>query len=232
MIRRLGLLMVAATLQLVALVLAHELVFLARYGSRFGEALVHSGHGETWSSAVTTSLILGAGLAIMAIARLAWLGILVRRRHEHARSAEPRRTPEPRRTLELRRTLEPRLLLRIWLRTGSRLSALAIILLTAQENIERTAMGAGAPGIGILLSPEYAGGLWITLAVGLAVGLVAALFEWRHRALLARLRASRVRQPRVAQGIARRPGITVALPIESILGRRSALRAPPARVAT
>ena len=46
----------ATALQLVALALAHELVFLARYGSRFGEALVHSGHGEAWTAAVLTSI--------------------------------------------------------------------------------------------------------------------------------------------------------------------------------
>lgn len=218
MTRRIGMILAAVTLQLIALVLAHELVFLARYGSRFGEALVHSGHGETWSSAVTTSLLLGAALGVIALARLAWLGALLRRRGGPATSA--------------RRTLEPRLLLRIWLRTGSALAVVGAVMLTGQENLERASVGAAAPGIGILLSPEYAGGLWIALAVGLAVGFVAALFVWRHRVLLARLRTHRPSQPRVASGSIRRPGIAVAPPAESLLGRRSALRAPPAAAAT
>ena len=42
---RIAALLAAAPLQMVALVLAHALVFLARYGSRFNEALVHAGHG-------------------------------------------------------------------------------------------------------------------------------------------------------------------------------------------
>ena len=217
MTRRLGTLVAAVTLQLVAVVLAHELVFLARYGSRFGEALVHSGHGETWSGAVATSLLLAAGLGAVAVARLAWLGVLVRRR---GTPADPQRI------------LEPRVLLRAWLRTGVRLALVGVTLLTAQENVERASIGAAAPGIGILLSPEYAGGLWIALAAGLAVAFVAALFEWRHQVLLARLRTGRSGQPRIAGATARRTGVYVAPPAESLLGRRSALRAPPAVAAT
>ena len=216
MTRRLGTLVAAVTLQLVAVVLAHELVFLARYGSRFGEALVHSGHGETWSGAVTTSLVLGGALGVVGLARLAWLGVLVRRRGG---------------VIASQRTLEPRLLLGTWLRTGTRIAVVGVMLLTIQENLERASIGAAAPGLGILLSPEYAGGLWIALAVGMAVGLVAALFTWRHQVLLARLRARRPSQPRVSTTPARRP--SVAAPrLESILGRRSALRAPPAAAAT
>lgn len=210
---RLARFLAAVSLQVVALVLAHELVFLARYGSRYGEALVHGGHGETWSGAVTTSALFAGLLGIVAVGRLAYLGLLVSRRGPAAS------TPGG--------TLEPRLLAPIWLRTGVRLAVVGVLLLTVQENIERATAGAPAPGAGILLTPEYAGGLWITLAVGLAVGLVAALFEWRHRALLALLRARRSSQPRVASVVIRQPGVVVAHPASSLLGRRSALRAPP-----
>jgi hypothetical protein len=212
MTRRLGMLVAVTTLQLAALVLAHELVYLARYGSRFGEALVHSGHGDAWSGAVTASLVLAAGLALLAIARLAHLGVLIRRRA----GAAPTQA-----------MADPRLLLRIWLRTGPRVALLGVALLTIQENLERAAIGGSGSGPAILLSPEYAGGLWIALAVGLAVGVVAALFEWRSRVLLARLRTPRRRLPRAASGSLRRPGIFVAPPADSLLGRRSALRAPP-----
>ena len=204
---------VAAVLQLVALVLAHELVFLARYGSRFGEILVHTGHGETWSAAVTTSLVLGVALAALAACRLLWLGMLVRRAAVRDRGAAGR--------------LEPRALLRAWLGTAPRLTLLGVGLLTVQENLERASIGGAVPGPGILLTPEYAGGLWITIAVGLAVSLVAALFDWRRRALMAELRAARSRPRRTPTVELRRPRVLARQPVSSLLGRRSGLRAPP-----
>lgn len=207
----------AAALQLVALVLAHQLVYLARYGSVYGEALVHSGHGEAWGAAVTTSLVLGAALAALAAFRLGFLGLLIRRRggNEAPNIGE----------------LRPRPLLGAYLRIAPRLVALSVVLLTIQENVEHALNGQGTPGPGILLTPEYAGGLWITIAVGLAVAFVAALFQWRHRVLLERLRATRPRLRRTVVAPAPRPAI-LERPIESLLGRRSALRAPPGMAAS
>lgn len=210
--RRFGGLLALGVVQAMALVLAHELVFLARYGSRFGEALVHAGHGESWSSAVSASLALGGLLAGFAVFRLARLGLVVRRRAVAPLTAGH---------------LEPRALLRAWLRYGPRLALLNVVLLTLQENLERASSGLAAPGPGILLSPEYAGGLWIALGVGLAVGLVVAMFDWRRRALLARLRAARAPQPRATESIVLRPATRVVRASQSLLGRRSALRAPP-----
>jgi hypothetical protein len=210
--------LIAAGLQLVALVLAHELVYLARYGSLYGEALVHSGHGEAWASAVITSLVLGAVLAAAAALRLARLGIHVRRRAETNRQ----QLGSPIRTASL---------LRGWLRIGLRVATLTVVLLTVQENVERGALTGRPFNIAMLLAPEYAGGLWIATAVGLAVGLVAALFEWRQRVLLARLRAPRPAIPR-SPAIAHRTPIDAERPIESLQGRRSALRAPPTAATT
>lgn len=212
MLRRLARLIAAAALQLVALVLAHQLVYLARYGSRYGEELVHSGHGDAWSAAVATSLVLGVGLAVLAALRLGHLGLLLRRRDTNRDRAA--------------RKLEPRPLLRAFVRIAPRLVVASVVLLTVQENIERGLIGQGLPGVGILLTPEYAGGLWITIAAGLGVAFVAALFQWRHEILVARLRASRPRHGRAGRAPAARPAI-VDRPIESLLGRRSALRAPP-----
>jgi hypothetical protein len=207
-----------AGLVVVSVVLAHELVYLARYGSLYNEALVHAGHGEAWTSAVTASLGLTLGLIVAGVARLAWLGSLVRRRGPgdlHATTG----------------TLVPRALLRGFLRTAPRLVALAAILLSLQENVERLLIGQTLPCPLVLLTPEYAGGLWITIGVGLAVAFVAALFDWRRRALLARLRADRTTVPRHRASQPRRPAIVVRPP-QSLLGRRSALRAPPALTAS
>jgi hypothetical protein len=215
--RRLAGFLAAAAIQLVALVLAHELVFLARYGSRFGEALAHAGHGQTWNAAVTTSIVLAGGLAGVAALRLARLGFLVRRR-----GVVPSGTGG----------LEPRPLLRAWLRIAPRMALLSVVLLSVQENLEQAAIGRAPAGPGILLTPEYAGGLWITIAVALAVGLVAALFDWRRRVLLAKLRAARpsVRRDPAARQL--RPSVVLRRPAESLLGRRSALRAPPVATAS
>src|SRR5262249_4353300 len=103
---------------------------------------------------------------------------------------------------------------------------LQLVLLTTQENVERAAIGEAMPGPGVLLSPEYAGGAWIALAVALAVSLVAALFAWRREVLLACLRAARATLPRIRASVPRRVTHLLA-PVESVLGRRSALRAPP-----
>ena len=53
---RLGIVAAAAVVQLAVLVLAHDLVYLARYGSRYGEALIHSGHGDAWRAAAASSI--------------------------------------------------------------------------------------------------------------------------------------------------------------------------------
>jgi len=211
---RLGRFATAAVLQLAALVLAHQLVYLARYGSRFGEALVHSGHGDAWTVAVISSFVLGAGFVALAVARLVRLALLIRRSGARVAAHSPRGQ------------LAPGGLLRTWLRLAPRVAVLQLILLTAQENIERSAIGEPMPGPGILLSPEYAGGAWIALAVALLVSLVAALFAWRRAVLLARLRAARAPLPRAAAA-GLRPVRRDASPVESLLGRRSALRAPP-----
>jgi hypothetical protein len=212
---RISRLAIAAVLQLGAVVLAHQLIYLARYGSRFGEALIHSGHGEAWAGTVASAVILALGLAAMAATRLVRLGLLVRGEggaHAGARDG-----------------LERSDLVRGWLRLAPRLALLSLVLLTIQENLEQAAIGLSMPGPGILLSPEYAGGAWIAIAVAFVVALVAALFEWRRKLLLARLRALRGRHGRTTAVILR-PAQRLAQPVESELGRKSALRAPPRMV--
>ena len=207
----------ALALQVVALVLAHDLVFLVRFGSRYGEALVHTGHGETWSSAVGTILVIASALVMAGVVRLVWLGILVRAAGFHAGSRAG--------------ALDLRQLVRLWVRIAPRIALLSVVLLTVQENLERASIGGSMPGPGILLSPEYPFALWIAIAVGVLVGLVAALFEWRRRALIERLRAARAALPRHASAAEPRPPSAPPRPVISVLGRQSGLRAPPAPIA-
>jgi hypothetical protein len=205
----------AGILQLAALVLAHQLVYVVRYGSRFGEELVHAGHGEAWAFAITTSVALVLGLLVVASARLAYLGAIVRRE-----------TPTPGQTATA--GLDPRAFLRAWLRLAPRMGVVAILLLTIQENVEHALIGQALPGPGVLLSQQYPAGLWITIAIALAVSFVAALFEWRHEVLLARLRRARAAGPRRVVFAPRRPAFEARRPTGSLIGRESALRAPPA----
>jgi len=203
----------AGVLQLGALVLAHQLVYLARYGSLYGEALVHAGHGAAWNAAVLTSLLLAAGLVGLGLARLHRLGVLAR---DASAASDGRRGQLPGRAL-----------LGAFLPLAPRVAVLQLVLLSTQENIEHALTGQPVPGPGILFSPEYAGGAWIAIAVALVVSVVAALFTWRRDVLLARLRAARAALPRTSAS-APRTGVAARHPVESILGRQSALRAPPA----
>jgi hypothetical protein len=205
---RLGILGVAAIVQIAVLVLAHNLVYLARYGSRFNEALIHSGHGDGWKAAATTSVVLGGIAALVGAARLTRLSLLVRRERATARLDGPT-------------------FLRTWLRIGPALALSTVLLLTIQENLEQAALYGTSAGLGILLSPEYAGGLWIALAVGFAIGLVVALVAWRFQVLVARLRADCEAHAPARATSDPRPSVVVDRPASSILGRRSALRAPP-----
>jgi hypothetical protein len=217
--RRLGGLIAAAIVQLVALVLAHDLVFLARYGSRYNEELVHAGHGGAWAAAVESSIVLGALLAAAGVLRLVQLRIRLRTR---GGSAPVRSTAG---------SLPVRALLAGWRRAAVWIAPATVALLTIQENLERLAIGRPMPGVTILLTPEYAGGLWIALLVGVAVAFVVALFQWRRAELLARIEASRPRPRRAATTVVPRTGIDIDTPADSLLGRRSALRAPPVALA-
>lgn len=217
--RRLARFSTGTALVAVSVVLAHELVYLARYGSLYNEALVHGGHGEAWSKAVTASLLLSLVLFVAAIGRLAWLGTLVRQ--IGGGRAATKATGD----------LDARALLRGFATIAPRLVVLAVVVLSLQENTERLLSGQGLPGPFILLSAEYAGGLWITIAVALAVSFVAALFDWRRRTLLARLLAARVSAPQRPATEPRRPAVAIR-PCASLLGRRSALRAPPVGAAS
>ena len=59
---------------LVALVVAHNLVFVLAYGPAYGQALARTGHGDAWQTAVITVLVAGASLLGIALWRLHRLG--------------------------------------------------------------------------------------------------------------------------------------------------------------
>jgi hypothetical protein len=195
---------------LVTLVLAHNVVFLATYGRRYGEALVQSGHDAAWTTAV--GLVMGLGLALLTLGT--WQ---LRRLSRQARSLGA-----------VDRLLDPGLasfaahLGRLWLG----LTASTIVLFVTQENVEHLALGDPLPGIGVLARNGSPVALTVIAAVALGVALVGALFRWRRDVLIARIAAARGRwrlqraQPRRSQAGDRRP--------QPALGGSISGRAPPA----
>jgi hypothetical protein len=195
---------------LVALVLAHSLVFLVRYGSAYGEALAHNGHDLAWSIAVWSAAILGSGLAIAGVFQLSRLSRAASAIWPVAVRATPPAGPG---------------LVRRWLGTSGRLAVLTAVLLTIQENVERSGLGLPAPGPGLLVSGDYPWAVAIVIAVSLAIGLVVALFRVRREALLVRIRAAGRAQARTAPDA--KPNVLHHRPAASVLGQARGLRAPP-----
>jgi hypothetical protein len=198
---------------LATLVLAHNLIFLARYGAAYGEALAHTGHDHGWSSAVLTVLAAAGACLTVAVLQLRRLTALAR--DAGAGTVEPP-------------TVRP--FVRRWLRLTACLVVVTALLLILQENLEHLGIGKPLPGLGVLLSPEYPNAIPIVALVAAAVAFVGALFGWRFATLRARIRGVRTRQPlppraRVpdALDVDRRPG--------TLLGPGLAVRAPPAAFA-
>ena len=113
---------VAATLAL-----AHDLTFLARYGSAYGEALAHAGHGQAWTNAVLVSVGLATAIVVGAAIQL-W------RIRSAARSTRDAPVGGP----------GLREFGRSWVGLAARLAAVVAVLLTVQENIERAREGGFA----------------------------------------------------------------------------------------
>ena len=200
----------------VTLVLAHEVVFLAGYGTRFGIALADSGHDARWARAVVAVLTLGAVLAVAAGWRLYQLRTL-------ARTLSEGRPGKPLVTGALTMPALRRLVLRRW----ATLLVSTTVLFVIQENRERLVVGQAPPGLGVLGSPEYPNSLLVILVVTLVVAVIAGLYRWHRDALVARIAAARSRWPRRNDAAPPREPAHFRRPA-SILGRRQALRAPPA----
>ena len=129
----------------------------------YGEALVHAGHGGTWSAAVDHQPgVLGHRLAVG--------------RH---RATRPPRAPRAATRsggggrgyagdeAGLSRAPRAGSRLRSWLRIGPRIAALAVDPADPPgEHGARRASAGRAFDPGLLLTPEYAGGLWIDVVVG------------------------------------------------------------------
>jgi hypothetical protein len=212
---RIGGLVRAAVTTLTALVLAHNLVFLAGYGEEFGDVMARTGHDHGWTVTVVVSLLLGLALLAGAIWRLHQL-------RRVAQSVGATHAPiEPDRSAFLRR----------WLRRGIALSLAVAALFVLQENVELARVGQHQQGIGVLASAAYPNAVLIIAAVAMAVSFVTVLLGWKIDLVLARIRAVQS-PPRARSAPALGPVGWVAARPSSILGNRLASRAPPMGLAS
>lgn len=207
---RTGFMVRAAVTALASLVLAHNLIFIAGYGSRFGAVMAHTGHDHGWTVAALTSI----GLAVCLLA------VALRRLQELRRTAlgfgAMRLPTEPG-----LRTFASR-----WLGWWIALTLVTAVLFVLQENLEHAHVATALPGFAVLASDAYPNAIAIILAVALGISLVAALLGWRSSVLTARIEAARPRARAGAARSFRRPE-AVDRRQGSILGRRLAGRAPP-----
>jgi hypothetical protein len=196
---------------LVALVVAHSLVFLLAYGSGYDEALAHSGHDGAWGTAVVVIIAAAIGLLGLGTWRLVGLGLLARRL--------------PAGHVDLRSGLSGfgRRMAGLWLRLAGSTTVLFVI----QENLERQHAGQALPGIGVLGSAEYPYAAFVIAAITLAVAFVVVLFRWRRDVLVARITAAGARWQEAPRTAGRRQSAWIEHRHASIVVHQVSGRAPP-----
>jgi hypothetical protein len=198
-----------AGLALVALVLAHNLVFLATYGPHYGEALVRTGHDDAWATAFAVGLCLGLALLVAGLWQLRRLAFLARSEGTGAGSPDPGPGAFAAH------------LGRLWLG----LAPGTALLFVVQENVEHLAAGNELPGLGVLAHHGTPFAATVIGAVTLGVALVCALYRWRRDILVARITGSRGPW-RHAAAVLPRPPLVVRVASLALRGSIAG-RAPP-----
>ncbi len=196
---------------LVALVVAHNLVFLLAFGSGYQEALAHSGHDGAWGTAVAIVFPATIGLLCLGTWRLYRLGVIARTRSDNESGLQPGLKGFVRRLIALWASL-----------TGA-----TTVLFVLQENLEHQRVGQALPGFGVLESAAYPHAAFVIAAVTLAVAVVVVLFRWRRDLLVAKVTAARVRWQAAPKAAQRRTHAWVERRHASIVAHLVSGRAPP-----
>lgn len=166
-VERIGWLVLAA----IACLLAHQITYQLLYpGGAYRPAMTLTGHDGYW-------LVLSGALAAATAALIVIAAVQLRRLHREAAS-----TP----MLAAGEAAGFRSYLRIAAWTWLRLASLAVLMFTAQENLEALAAGLPVRGLDVVLAHGLLPLLVILVATAL-VALVVALVRWRRRILLGRL---------------------------------------------
>jgi uncharacterized membrane protein len=196
----------------VALVVAHNLVFLLAFGSGFNEALARTGHDGTWGTAVTIVLAAALGLLGLGAWRLYRLGIIARSLATSEGSIGPEVTEVARRLVGL------------WLR----LAGITAVVFVVQENLEHRDAGLALPGLSVLGSAEYPHAAIVIAAIAFAVAAVVSLFRWRRDILVARITTARAGKWAAGPAVLARRPVWVERRHASIVVHQFSGRAPPA----
>jgi hypothetical protein len=196
---------------LVALVVAHNLVFLLAYGAGYDEALAHSGHVGAWGTAVAVVLAAAVGLLGLGSWRIYRLGVVAR----NVAAAQGGLRPG---VLGFVRRLAG-----LWVR----LAVATTLLFVIQENLEHQHVGEGLPGFAVLGSADYPNGALVTSVIALAVAFVVTLFRWRRDVLIARIGAARERWQGAPRTVPPGQAVWVEHRHASIVVHQFSGRAPP-----
>lgn len=198
---------------LLTIVAAHELIYglLHGTGDAYDAAMSSGGHDSYWASFV---LIVGGATVTLA----AIVAAQVVRLHRRAAAMGP---VNPRRVDDV--PSFTRMLARRWITVATA----SVVAYVAQENLERVANGASAPGLATLAG-EHLVALPVLLVVALAVAAAASLMVWRRDVLLSRMR-HRAGPPSRATATSRAPVSDVTRAGSQAL-RLHGVRAPPATV--
>jgi hypothetical protein len=209
--RSLGGWLAQALLALVAVVLAHQAMYIVSgEGAATPATGVRSADGY-WQS-----------IELMVAVAAAWLIATASRQLLRLR----RQARQMRLGGDIVPESELRYLLRLFIRAWPRVAALTAVLFVLQENIERWIIGAPLPGLDALAPPDCQLAFLLIVAAAAAVALVASLVRWRTLVLRARLRGCSSDRPRgssvrsLRQPLDRRP-------VARLLAAGLGMRAPP-----
>jgi hypothetical protein len=190
-----------------ALLVAHDAIYVAEYGigDRFAAGMRDGGHDAYWLP--FTLIVVVAALA----AFLVGVALVARLQRQAGR-----RTPVP----------GPSYLAELGT-TWKRLLPVVVALFTLQENIEHLASHGHVAGLEPLGGPGYELALPVLALTTLVLAAAGALLRWRIAVLRRRIEAAPSRWRRPAAVFASRAWLTTLAIHEWLHDRRDAGRAPP-----
>jgi hypothetical protein len=206
-----------AILVLAALFIAHDAIYMARYGvgDGYARAMSARGHDTYWAP---VSVLLTAGVFLVVLASLA----AYRRLRTDAGATAVISTAGSSYLHELAS---------VWLR----LFPSVAVLFAVQENVEHAVVDGHLAGIEPVFGPGSSMVLPVLAVTTFLLAAVGAVVRWRIRVLEARIAATVRQRFALAPAVSRPAGwdtIAAAIARRWILGRRDAGRAPPSNLQT